>query len=193
MTDVPLHPADARPAVDARPGLWAQLREDHAANGRDWSRPGLRTLAVYRFGAWRMSVGSKLLRMPLSFLHHKLFRYCRNTYGIELPHTAVIGRRLVIEHQGCIVVHGWARIGDDCTIRQGVTLGNKTADRPMDAPTLGDRVNVGAGAKVLGAVTVGNDAQVGANAVVVKDVPAGSIAVGVPARVIWAGMARMSS
>ncbi len=136
-----------------------------------------------------MSVRSKLLRLPLSYAHHKLFRFCRNWYGIELPHTAVIGRRLVIEHQHGIVVHGRVRIGDDCTIRQGVTLGNKTADRPMDAPTLGDRVNVGAGAKVLGAVTVGDDAQVGANAVVVKDVPAGSIAVGVPARVIWGRLA----
>ncbi len=177
-------------APSPTPGLWALIREDWAANGRDWTRPGFRSLAVYRFGFWRMSVRSKLLRMPFSFLHHKLFRFCRNWYGIELPHTAVIGRRLVIEHQHGIVVHGSVTMGDDCTIRQGVTLGNKTLDRPMDAPRLGRRVNVGAGAKILGAVTIGDDAQVGANAVVVKDVPAGSIAVGVPARVMWGGMAK---
>ena len=170
------------------PGLWQLIREDWAANGREWARPGFRALAVYRFGFWRMSVRSRLLRMPLSYVHHKLFRFCRNWYGIELPHTAVIGRRLVIEHQHGIVVHGAVRIGDDCTIRQGVTLGNKTMERPMDAPQLGNRVNVGAGAKVLGAIKLGDGAQIGANAVVVKDVPAGATAVGVPARVIWSGM-----
>jgi serine acetyltransferase len=170
-------------------GLWALIREDWVANGRDWSRPGLRSLAVYRFGYWRMTVRFKPARMALSFVFHRLHRFCRNRYGIELPHTAVIGRRLTIEHQHGIVVHGGVRMGDDCTIRQGVTLGNKTKDRPMDAPTLGHRVNVGAGAAILGAVSVGDDAQVGANAVVLKDVPAGAIAVGVPAKVIWSGMA----
>ena len=64
---------------------------------------------------------------------------CRNGYGIELPHTAVIGRRLVIEHQHGIVVHGAVRMGDDCILRQGVTLGNKSLEKPHDAPRLGDR------------------------------------------------------
>ena len=188
MTDVAAPTTDAHPAPP--PGLFALMREDWAANGRDWSRPGLRALAVYRFGFWRMSVRSKWVRLPLSFVHHRLFRFCRNRYGIELPHTVVVGRRVVIEHQHGIVVHGSVRIGDDCILRQGVTLGNKTMDRPHDAPRLGDRVNVGAGAKILGAVTIGDDAQIGANAVVVKDVPAGSTAVGIPARVIWSGMTR---
>jgi serine acetyltransferase len=176
--------------TDPRPGLWALIREDLATHGGELGRPGFRALAVYRFGFWRMSVRSKWLRMPLSFIHHRLFRHCRNRYGIELPHTAAIGRRLTIEHQHGIIVHGSARIGDDCTVRQGVTLGNKTNDRPFDAPRLGNRVNVGAGAKILGAVTIGDDAQVGANAVVLRDVPAGATAVGIPARVIWSGMTR---
>ena len=176
-----------------KPGLWALIREDLATHGRDWGRPGFHALAVYRFGFWRMSVRSKLLRMPLSFVHHRLYRYCRNKYGIELPHTVVIGRRLTIEHQHGIIVHGSAHLGDDCTIRQGVTLGNKTKDRPYDAPKLGHRVNVGAGAKILGAVTIGDDAQIGANAVVVKDVPAGATAVGIPARLIWSGMTKANA
>ena len=108
---------------------------------------------------------------------------------IELPYSATVGRRVVIEHQGGIVVHGHCVIGDDCVLRQGVTLGNKTMDRPYDAPKLGSKVNVGAGAKILGAVTIGDGAQIGANAVVVKDVPAGAMAVGVPARVIWGALA----
>jgi serine O-acetyltransferase len=173
---------------EKQPGLWALIREDLATHDGDWGRPGFVSLAVYRFGFWRMSIKSAVLRMPLSFLHHRLYRRCRNRYGIELPHTAKIGRRLTIEHQHGIIVHGSCVIGDDCTIRQGVTLGNKTKDHPYDAPQLGHRVNVGAGAKLLGKVIVGDDAQIGANAVVLKDVPANATAVGVPARVIWSGM-----
>jgi serine O-acetyltransferase len=97
---------------------------------------------------------------------------------------AKIGHRLVIEHSGGIVVHGQAVLGDDCIIRQGVTIGNKRLDKPMDAPHIGNRVNIGAGAKILGAVHIGDDVEIGANAVVISDVPAGALAVGVPARVI---------
>jgi serine O-acetyltransferase len=168
--------------ADARPGLLALIREDWVAHGRDWTRPGFRAIAVHRFGVWRMGVRPKLLRAPLSLLYRAMFRRCRNVYGIEVPYSARIGRRVVIEHQHGIVIHGNCRIGDECVIRQGCTLGNKTLDRPFDAPRLGRRVNVGAGAKILGAVTVGDDAAVGANAVVLHDVPAGALAVGIPAR-----------
>lgn len=163
-------------------GLLALVREDHAANGGDWTRPGFRALAVYRFGVWRMRL-PKPLRWPMSVLYRMLQRRVRNRYGIELDYATKVGRRLVIEHQHGVVIHGRCVIGDDCVLRQGVTLGNKTMDRPHDAPTLGDRVNVGVGAKVLGAVTLGDDAQIGANAVVLTDVPAGAVAVGVPATI----------
>ncbi len=163
--------------------LGRQIREDWVAHGRDWTKPGFRAVAVHRFGVWRMGIRSQLLRAPLSVLYHALFRYVRNHYGIELPYSARLGRRVIIEHGGAIVVHGDAVIGDDCIIRQGVTLGNRTLDRPYDAPRLGCRVNVGAGAKLLGAVTIGDDAQIGANAVVLADVPPGATAVGIPAQV----------
>jgi serine acetyltransferase len=165
-------------------GLWAQIHEDWVAHGRDWSKPGFRALAVHRYGNWRMRIGNKLLRAPFSFLYNRLYRRVRNRYGIELPYSTVIGRRVVFEHQHGIVIHGDAVIGDDSIIRQGVTLGNKTLDRPREAPRLGKRVNVGAGAKILGAITIGDGASIGANAVVLKDVPAGAIAVGVPAKII---------
>ncbi len=168
----------------ARPSLWALVREDYAAHGRDWTKPGFRAIAVYRFGVWRMGVRPKLLRAPLSLLYRALFRRVRNRYGIELPYSAVVGRRVVIEHQSGIVVHGSAVIGDACILRQGVTLGNRTMDRPFDAPVLGRGVNVGAGATILGAVRVGDGAAIGANAVVLCDVPAGATAVGVPARIV---------
>jgi serine O-acetyltransferase len=167
-----------------RMGLLAQVVEDWKTNGRDWTRPGFQALAVHRFGNWRMRVKPKLMRAPLSVAYRALFRGVRNVYGIELPYSAHIGRRVVIEHQGSIVVHGNAVVGDECILRQNVTLGNRTMDQPWDAPILGARVNVGAGAKILGAVTIGEGAQVGANAVVHVDVPSGAVAVGVPARLI---------
>ena len=169
------------------PTLVAQIVEDWHAHGRDWTRPGFHAVAVHRFGKWRMGIGPQSVRVPLSFLYRALFTGVRNFYGIEVPHTAHVGRRVVFEHQHGIVVHGNASIGDDCIVRQGVTIGNRNIAAPLEAPRLGNRVNIGAGAKVLGGVTIGDDAQIGANAVVLVDVPAGGVAVGVPARVAPAG------
>jgi serine O-acetyltransferase len=162
----------------------AQIREDYIAHGRDWTKPGFRAVAVHRFGNWRMTIGNKILRAPFSLLYRRLFRKCRNRYGIELPYTVKLGRRVIIEHQSGIVIHGSSVIGDDCIIRQGVTLGNRSLEKPFDAPSLGAGVNVGAGAKLLGGITIGAGASIGANAVVLNDVPAGATAVGIPAKVI---------
>ncbi len=165
-------------------GLWQQIKEDWIAHERDWTRPGFRAVAVHRYGVWRMKIKPLLLRAPLSLLYRALFRKIRNTYGIELPYTVKLGRRVIIEHQSAIVIHGHCSLGDDCIIRQGVTMGNRYMERPLDAPKLGARVNVGAGAKLFGNITIGDDAQIGANAVVLCDVPAGATAVGIPAKVI---------
>ncbi len=159
------------------------IQEDWRANGRDWTRPGFRALAVYRFGVWRMSVEPPLVRKALSVVYRFLYRRVRNSYGIELPFTAQIGRRLTIEHQGSIVVHGFARLGDDCIIRQGVTIGNRHLSEPEKCPSIGHRVNIGAGAILLGDITVGDNAQIGANAVVLQDVPTCATAYGNPATI----------
>lgn len=165
-------------------GLFARIADDWRANGRDWTRPGFRTLAVYRFGVWRMGVRPKLLRGPFSLVYRCLFRHCRNVYGIELPYSARVGEHVVIEHQGGIVIHGASVIGDRCVIRQGCTLGIRRVSQPGAAPVLEAGVDLGAGAVILGQVRIGRDAKIGANAVVLSDVPAGAIAIGVPARVI---------
>jgi serine O-acetyltransferase len=165
-------------------GLLAQILEDWEAHGCDWTRPGFQAVAVHRFGNWRMGIRRKALRAPFSVIYRALYRCVRNVYGIELPYTTKLGRRVVLEHQHGIVIHGYCVIGDECVIRQGVTLGNRGSERPLDAPRLGHRVNVGAGAKILGGVTIGDDAKIGANAVVTKDVPAQAVAVGIPARVL---------
>lgn len=145
---------------------------------------GFWALQAYRFGHLRYRFESKLVRYPLGILHIVLSKAAEMMCGVTIGVSAKIGRRLVIEHSGAIVVHGHAVLGDDCIIRQGVTIGNRYMDRPLEAPVIGHRVNIGAGAKILGAVRIGDDAEIGANAVVLKDVPAGAVAVGVPARVI---------
>lgn len=175
--------------AERQPGLWALVREDLRSHHGDWTRPGFRALAVYRFGVWRMKVRPKLVRAPLSLLYCLLHVYVRNHYGIELPYSAKVGRGVVIEHQGAIVIHGDSVIGDRCVIRQGVTLGNKSEAAPYDAPHLEAGVSVGAGAKLLGAIRIGEGASIGANAVVVKDVPAQANAVGIPARLLGADRA----
>lgn len=166
------------------PSLWQQIVEDWNAHGRDWTKPGFRAIAVYRFGVWRMGIHPLILRAPLSILYRMMFRKVRNGYGIELPYSAKVGRRLIIEHQSAIVIHGNCVIGDDCVIRQGCTLGNRYLDRLDEAPILGDRVNVGAGAKILGRVQIGDDVCIGANAVVLSDVDAGETAIGIPAKIL---------
>ncbi len=158
--------------------LTQQWREDYETHGRDSTLPGFRAVAIHRFGVWRLGVRPRLLRAPLTVIYRRMYRRARNRYGIELPHSAVLGRRVRIEHQGGIVIHGSSVIGDDVIIRQGVTIGNRYVDRPNDAPVIGDRVNIGSGASVLGAVTIGDDVSIGANAVVLDDVPAGSTVTG---------------
>ena len=165
-------------------GFWQQVQEDWVAHGRDWTKPGFRAVAVHRFGVWRMGISPKLLRAPFSLLYRMLYRKVRNTYGIELPYTVKLGRRVIFEHQGCIVIHGNSVIGDDTIIRQGVTLGLRYLDRLTEAPSLGKRVNVGAGAKLFGNITIGSDVNVGANAVVLFDVPDGATVVGIPAKIV---------
>lgn len=164
-------------------GLWALWQEDFVAHDRDWFRPGFRAVAVQRFGVWRSGIRSRLLRAPLSLLYNWLYRRMCVRYGIELPYTVRLGRRVSFEHQGGIVIRGDSAIGDECVIRQGVTLGLRRIGEDA-APVLGRRVDVGAGAKILGAIRVGDGACIGANAVVLQDVPDGMTAVGIPARIL---------
>jgi len=160
------------------------IKSDWIAHGRSAYKPGFRVMFVYRFGNWRMKIRPKVLRAPFSFLYRFMERRVRFKYGIELPYTVQLGERIVFEHQHGIVIHGNSVIGDDCVIRQGVTLGNRYLDKPLEAPVIGSKVNIGAGAKILGAVKIGDNVMIGANAVVLRDVLAGKTIVGNPAKVI---------
>lgn len=168
--------------------LWGRLGEDiQAVFDRDpaarsvaevlFLYPGLHAVTMHRF-AHRLWTG----RHP--FLARLVSQASRAVTGIEIHPGATIGRRFVIDHGMGVVVGETTEIGDDVMLYQGVTLGGTSLKKQKRHPTLGDRVVVGAGAKVLGAVDVGSGARVGAGAVVVKDVPAGSTVVGLAGRVI---------
>lgn len=161
--------------------LFNQIHEDYIAHGKDWTRPGFQALAVYRLGRWKKTIKPRIVRAPLTVLADSMRVFVRNVYGIELPFEATIGRRVVFEHQHGIVVHGNAIIGDNCILRQGVTLGIRKLTDTTAAPVLGTGVDVGCGAKILGDVRIGMWSKIGANAVVLKDVPAFATAIGVPA------------
>jgi serine O-acetyltransferase len=162
--------------------MFELVREDWRTHERDIWRQGFWTLLIYRFGRWRYRLPG-LVRKPFSLVY-KLLKFTGQVMtGIDLPCETMVGRRLRIEHFGGIIVSGDTVIGDDVVIRNGVTLGlRRTGER--GAPILGNRVDIGAGAKLLGKIHIGDGAVIGANSVVLQDVPAGALAVGIPARII---------
>jgi serine O-acetyltransferase len=171
------------------PFMFRQLREDVASvRERDpaarstWEvltcYPGLHAIWIHRFAHWYWTHG-------LLWLGRLTSHFGRWLTGIEIHPGVVIGRRVFIDHGMGTVIGETAEIGDDCTIYQGVTLGGTSLYRGTKRhPTIGKRVVVSAGAKVLGGFTVGDDAKIGSNAVVLKEVPAGATVVGVPGRLV---------
>lgn len=137
---------------------------------------------VYRFGRRVDRRPAGFVKRALTALYWLLFRLVETATGISLPKSIDIGPGLRIWHFGGIFVHHEARIGANCTLRQGVTIGNRMIGGP--APTIGDDVEFGAYAQVLGAIRVGNGCRIGAMAVVLKNVPDGATAVGNPARIV---------
>lgn len=138
-------------------------------------------MVVYRFGRWRYTIPLKLLRVPFSLLYKWLF-FRMKARGIELPCEVEVGKNFRIDHQGGIVISGYAKFGDNCVIRNGVTVGLAKLTDPT-APQIGNNVDIGTGAKLLGRITIGDNVVIGANAVVLTDVPPNSLAVGVPAQI----------
>ena len=116
---------------------------------------------------------------PLQLVGRLILHHYSYKFGIEVSLFAEVGPGLKIEHHGTIFVNGQARIGKRCTLCQGVTIGEYKG-----APTLGDFVFVGPGAKVIGGIRVGDNTIIGANCVVTKDVPENAVVVGVPGKVI---------
>ncbi len=139
--------------------------------------PGLHAMWGYRLAHWLWRHNAKLLGRLIS-------QITRSLTGIEIHPGAKIGKGFFIDHGMGVVIGETAEVGDDVTLYHGVTLGGTSLNKGKRHPTIGDRVVVGAGAKILGAITIGEDSRIGANAVVVKPVPAKSVVVGVPGQVI---------
>jgi serine O-acetyltransferase len=161
-----------------------KILEDLKAQREGLLGLGFWALLVYRFGHARFVIPNRIVRLPWTIIYMVLNKLVEIFCGITIGSTAQIGRRLSIEHHGCIVIHGASRLGDDCLIRHGVTLGNTGSGDAGGAPVIGNRVDIGAGAKIIGRIKVGNDVIIGANAVVVRDVPDNAIVGGVPAKII---------
>jgi serine O-acetyltransferase len=139
--------------------------------------PGLHALVWHR-------LTRRLWRAGWRWLARWLAHCGRFATGIEIHPGATIGRRVFIDHGMGVVIGETAEIGDDCTLYHGVTLGGTSWNKGKRHPTLGKRVVIGAGAKVLGPILVGDGAKIGSNAVVVRDGPAEATAVGIPARIV---------
>lgn len=132
-------------------------------------------------------IAHRLWKRRIPFVPKLVTLFTRLLFSAYIPHTATIGKNVVLGYGGLgIVVHGRAVIGDGCHIDQNVTIDGTS--RKYEVPVLGKNVYVGAGAKILGPVTIGDDVVIGANAVAVSDIPSNSLVVGVPAKVIKSGI-----
>ena len=162
------------------------LREDlsNARTHDPAARSDVENALVYSglHAIWSHRLAHRMWRTPaLRGPARILGQLTRFLTGIEIHPGATIGRRFFIDHGMGVVIGETAEIGDDVMLYHGVTLGGRSLERGKRHPTVGDRVTVGAGAKVLGPVHIGDDSAVGANAVVTLDVPPESIATGIPA------------
>ncbi|UOF01112.1 serine O-acetyltransferase EpsC [Bdellovibrio reynosensis] len=133
--------------------------------------PGPKAILFHR-------IANGLYKAHMFFLARLVAEISRLLTGIEIHPGATIGKRLVIDHGMGSVIGETAVIGDDCIIFHGVTLGGVKFDPVKRHPTVGNKVMIGTGAKVLGPITIGDRALIGANAVVMRDVPPGTTMVG---------------
>ncbi|HXB86568.1 serine O-acetyltransferase [Mycobacterium sp.] len=139
--------------------------------------PGVHAIWGHRISHWLWNRGARVAARVFAEL-------TRILTGVEIHPGAILGSGLFIDHATGVVIGETAEVGDDVTIYHGVTLGGSGNDTGKRHPTIGDRVIIGAGAKVLGAIKIGDDSRIGANAVVVKEVPSSSVVVGVPGQII---------
>jgi serine O-acetyltransferase len=174
--------------INPSPGFFTSLRDDlKSALVRDPAArsrleiallyPGLHAIWIHRVSHWLWAHHAKLPARWLSQL-------ARGLTGIEIHPGATIGQRVFIDHGMGVVIGETAEVGDDATLYHGVTLGGTSLEKGKRHPTIGERVTIGAGAKVLGNITIGTDSRIGANAVVVKSVPENSVVVGVPGQIV---------
>jgi len=159
----------------------AAMARDPAAQSRletFLTSPGLHAVWSHRV-AHRLWEGRPAYRLPARVLSN----VTRTLTGVEIHPGATIGRRFFIDHGMGVVIGETSVVGDDVMLYHDVTLGGRSMAKVKRHPTVGDRVTIGSGARVLGDINLGDDSQVGANSVVTRDVPPGAVAVGIPAQI----------
>ncbi|WP_018133827.1 serine O-acetyltransferase EpsC [Acaricomes phytoseiuli] len=166
--------------------FFSRVREDlkTAAAHDPAARSSAENVFIYSgmHAIWMYRLTHRMWHKPtLRFPARALSQLTRWLTGVDIHPGATIGRRFFIDHGMGVVIGETAEIGDDVMIYQGVTLGGRSLAKVKRHPTIGDRVTIGAGAKILGPISIGSDSAVGANAVVVKDAPPESIITGIPA------------
>ncbi|MCV7440611.1 serine O-acetyltransferase [Mycobacterium paraense] len=167
--------------------LAAMRRDIRAARERDPARPTtLEVIFAYPgvHAVWAHRISHWLWQRNARVAARTLAEITRILTGVDIHPGALLGAGLFIDHATGVVIGETAEVGEDVHMYHGVTLGGSGAETGKRHPTVGDRVTIGAGAKVLGAIKIGDDSRIGANAVVVKPVPSGSVVVGVPGQVI---------
>jgi serine O-acetyltransferase len=163
------------------------LRDLRSARDRDPAARSSIEIAICYSGVhavWSHRISHWLWHRDFKLLARACSALARWLTGVEIHPAAVLGEGVFIDHASGVVIGETAEVGDDVTIYQGVTLGGTSLNPVKRHPTVGNRVTIGAGAKVLGPITIGDDSRIGANAVVVKSVPPNSVVVGVPGQVI---------
>lgn len=167
---------------------FSRIRRDiHSVIARDpAARSWLEVIMVYSglHAIWIHRITYWLWQRRVRFLARWLSQGARWLTGIEIHPGATIGAGFFIDHGMGVVIGETAEIGSDVTLYHGVTLGGTSLNKGKRHPTIGDRVVIGAGAKVLGAIEIGADSRIGANAVVVRSVPENSVVVGVPGQIV---------
>jgi len=182
MRGVPLATGDTNenpPGI----GFFDLLMEDLETHSGSLRSPGFWALAVHRFGNLRMGLRSRWLRVPLGIVYRLAYHLVIAAFGIDLPYNSKIGRRLRIGHHGCLHI-GARVIGNDVYIHHLATIGLSRRSERSTAPVIGDRVEIGPGACIVGGIEVGDDCYVGANTVLGMSIPAGASVLGVPARLV---------
>ena len=168
--------------------MLAAIRQDiRAATERDPARPtALQVIFAYPgvHALWGHRISHWLWKRRAKVAARVVGELTRIFTGVEIHPGAILGTGLFIDHATGVVIGETAEVGDDVTIYHGVTLGGISTDPGKRHPTIGDRVIIGAGAKILGPIKIGDDSRIGANAVVVKEVPSSSVVVGVPGQIV---------
>jgi len=175
--------SDTKAADDV--GAFELLAEDFATYDHGLLEPGFWAVTAHRLGRRAAEVEAAPTRALLEAAYKLMFTGIDWVWGIHLPRTVDLGRRVRLWHNGCMLLTARA-IGNDVHIRHDTTFGplRGTAGTPQTLPVIEDRADLGSGVCVLGGVRVGHDAVVGANSVVLKNVPPHATVLGVPARIV---------